>query len=522
MIRRFPLATRHYKHSSSSRTVPLVGLYLDPGDQVTRSVVLIGAVLLFIAGASGILVTEAFHQYSTLKWIITVAGPALIILLLLVKRPSAWAAGLVIFTVPIEPYVSTIHNQPVSILLVTLLLATLVVTIEGGGHSTGTGRKSALGTVTPWVALLLVIPTVLGASIPHEVLYFCLLVDLAWICTRVVALYPDGRLLVVLLFLGSAGAQSAFALIQYVTGHQFNLYGGAGSASYSAQNYFFNYGSAARTTGTFFDPISLGNVLAMALPLALLVLLRGELRTRYRGFAGLIALLLIGGMAVSLSRASWMAAVAGILCIAAFSRGHQRRRAFVLSGSLIVAALLIASTLYGPAIEARFTSILDPTASTVRTASGDKAREVDWSFALHIFTENPIFGVGIGNLALQFEASVPGSSAGSHASDVYLQYLAEGGVCGGAVLLLLAGGISVDLFRSRRTDWLYPGLVGSFVGVSITWVTDYTVRYYAVAGCLAVLVGLAASSSHRPGKNVLDVPTGPSVPSGLSLPAMAE
>jgi len=498
MTERSQAATCRYVHSGSRRIKPRI---MAPGIEVHDvlwALFLTGAALLFTVGASGILATKLFHQYSTLKWAITLGGPVLIILLLTVRRPAAWAAGIVILTVPIEPYVTTVSNQPISILFVTSLLATVVVTIEGGVKANRSGKKPMLAGVVPWIALLLVLPSVLGTGFDHEVLYLCLLVDIAWICARVVALYPDGRSMLVIVFVGSAAAQATLALVQHVTGQQYSLYGGAGTVSYSAHSYFYDYGSAARTTGTFFDPISLGNVLAMALPLAMLLALRRDSRTGHRWFAGLSALLIVGGLAVSLSRASWMGAIAGVLCISLFSQGDQRRRAIACSAVFIVGVLLVVSAWYGPAISSRFASILHPTASTVRTASGDKTRQVDWNFALKTFEENPILGVGIGNLAAQYQELVSGSGAGTHASDVYLQYLAEGGIFGGAALLLLAGAVWVDLFRARRTDWLYPGLAGAFVSVGITWVTDFTVRYYAVAGCLAILIGLAASGCSRP------------------------
>ncbi|HXN58930.1 MAG TPA: O-antigen ligase family protein [Acidimicrobiales bacterium] len=453
------------------------------------------ALLGLLAGTSGFLTPKIFHQVSTLKWAIIAGGPLLLILLLTVRRPSLWATGLVILTIPIEPYVMTIHGQPVSILFVTALQATVVVTIEGGLRHTQ--RRSTLGAVSPWIALLLIIPTILGASVIHELLCVLMFVDVAWICTRVAFLYADGREVIVLVFIGLAGVQSLLALSEYISGHSINLYGGAGTPTYSTQDYFFTFGTNIRTTGTFFDPISLGNVLAMALPLALLVLLRRDSRTAYRWFAGAMALLVIGGLTVSLSRASWIGACAGVLCVAFFSRGVLRRRAFGLAATLLLGSLIIGSTLYGPALAARFDSIFHPTASTVRTAPGDKLREQDWNVSFGVFEQNPITGVGFGRLVAHLEAEIPGTDSSSQAQNTYLQYLAEGGVIGGAALLLLGAAVSNDLYRSRRTDWLYPGLVGSFVSVAIAWVTDYTVQYYAVAGCLAVAVGLAASSSYR-------------------------
>ncbi len=465
-----------------------------------RFALMVAGTTAFVVGASGLDTTAVFHQYSILKWAILVAAPFLVILLLTVERPSAWAMGLVALAIPIEPYVATIHGQPISVLLLTLVVATIVVEIEGGGRRRSVSRAAALIRILPYALVLLLVPAALGLHPVHELLYVLAFVDIAWLCARVAVLYPDGRLLVVLFFVGSAGLQALLALAQYATGHAFNLYGGAGSATYSAQGYFFNYGTSARTTGTFFDPISLGNVLAMALPLALLLVLRVELPRRIRLVAATISIALIGGLAVSLSRASWIAAGVGVVGVAIFSRGDQRRRGALLAGVLIVGALSAAAALYGPAITSRFSSILHPTASNVRTAASDRGREQDWAAALGVFKANPITGVGFGNLVPKLEATVPGNGPSSHAQNTYLQYMAEGGVFGAGVLLLLIGGLSADLYRTRATDWLHPGLVGAFLGVAVTWVTDFTVRYYSVAGFLAVLVGLTASAAASIGR----------------------
>ncbi len=471
-----------------------------PADLPRVALSIVG-VTAFLLGASGVDTTEVFHQYSTLKWALLVAGPLLVIVLLTVERPSAWAMGLVLVAIPVEPYVATVHQQPISVLLVALVMATAVVEIEDGGRRHSPSRSPALVRVLPYAMVLLLVPVVLGVQPLHEVLYVLAFLDIAWLCGKVGGLYPDGRLLVVLFFVGSASLQALVALAQYVTGNAFNLYAGAGSATYSAQSYFFNYGKAARTTGTFFDPISLGNVLAMALPLALLLVLRSQLPNRVRLGAAAAGVILVGGLAVSLSRASWIAAAVGVIAVALFSHGDQRRRGAMLVAVFIVGTLLAASALYGPAIATRFTSILHPTASNVQTAPGDRTREELWTTSLGVFESNPITGVGFGNLVERLEATVPGSGPSSQAQSTYLQYMAEGGVFGAGVLLLFIGGVFTDLYRTRRTDWLYPGLVGASLGVAVTWVTDVTVRYYAVAGCLAILVGLivsAQTTGYRP------------------------
>ena len=477
--------------------VPMEFEHRIHGRGVAWATAMLVAFALCLAGASGVLVSGLFHQYTTLKWALTIVGPLFLVLLLTVRRPSMWSVGLVVLSVPVAPYVMTVGSQPVSILTVTAVVATVVITVEGGVR-TGRRTPSSLSRVAPWIILLLALPTVVGGSAGHEILYLMLVVDIAWMCTRVADLYPDGRPGIVLIFLGTAGAQAALALVQHATGRQFNLYGGAGNATFSSSHYFFNYGAAARTTGTFFDPISLGNVLAMAIPLALLVVIRSDLDRSHRWFAGAMGALMLGGLTVSLSRASWLGAIAGVIAVCCFSRGGQRRRAVVLSATLMVLAIVLASALYGPALTARVDSILHPTAANVRTAPGDRARQAAWSFAATTFEHAPLAGVGIGKLAADYEQHVVGSDASTHASDVYLQYLAEAGLLGGAALVLLATGVASDLYRARRNDLLLPGLAGAFISVAITWVTDYTVRYYAVAGCLALLLGLAESAGTAP------------------------
>ena len=146
---------------------------------------LAGSLLLLIGAVSGLLTGKIFHQYSTIKWATLAAAPLLVAFLLTVRRPSLWAAGLVIITLPIEPYVATIHAQPLSVVVLTLAVATFVVTIEGGVRRQSNAATPALVRVVPWILVALVVPTVFGTSWQHVVLYVALFVDVAWICARV-------------------------------------------------------------------------------------------------------------------------------------------------------------------------------------------------------------------------------------------------------------------------------------------------------------------------------------------------
>ncbi len=449
--------------------------------------------LLAIAGCAGILAHSAFLQFSVLKWALTIGGPLVVLLLLFSRRPGLWACGLMILVIPVAPFVASVGTFQISVLFAATALATVTVMLEGAVRSPSAGPLPALVVVTPLLIACSLVPIFRGDLVTHQLLYLALFVDIVWICLRTAANYPEGRTVITLAFIGMAALQGSAAVYEYVTGHRIDLYGGAGQATYAAQSYFFEYGHSARTSGTFFDPISLGNVLAMALPLALVLVLR-RAEVPWVRVACLISLVpILAGIVVALSRASWIAATLAVLCVVLFSRGSQRLRALVLVVAVGVAAVVTVQSVYGPLVTTRFASIFHPTAAGVSTAKGDTIRQEQWHEAERLFSSNVVGGVGFGNLAPDFEAKIAGLDSTTHAQNVYLQYLAEGGLFGGAVLVLLAGGVVVDLRRGRRRDPLYPGLVGASVGVAATWVTDYTVRYFAVAGCFAVLLGLIAS-----------------------------
>lgn len=450
--------------------------------------------LLIVAGAAGVLAHEAFLQFSVLKWAITVGGPLLVLLLLFSRVPGLWATAIMILVIPIAPFVSSVGKFEISVLFAMAALATITLMCEGALRAPSSQRLPALVVVTPLVAACFLVPTFRGNEVTHQLLYLALFVDVGWVCLRAASTYGQGRLVVACAFVSMAGLQGLAAVYEYVTGSRINLYGGAGTATYQAQSYFFDYGSNIRTTGTFFDPISLGNVLIMALPIALVLMLRRQEASVVR-LLGLASAVLMGaGIVVSLSRASWIAAALEVVCIILFSRGRDRGRALIFAGVMAITVAATIQALYGPVITERFNSIFHPTSSTVITAKGDHLRQMQWAEAERLFEQNKVGGIGFGNLPERFDETIPGLNNTTDAQSVYLQYLAEGGLFGGAVLVLLGGAAIIDVRRGKGRDPLYAGLMAALAGVAVTWVTDYTVRYYAVAGCLAVLLGLVATS----------------------------
>src|ERR1051325_5254836 len=97
------------------------------GGTAIRAVVLLGAVALTIAAASGLVVDKAFESPSTAKYLVTVAGPLAVALLALARHPLR---ALVVVTILLAPFnfVGTFADVEISPTLL-LLLAGLVLTV---------------------------------------------------------------------------------------------------------------------------------------------------------------------------------------------------------------------------------------------------------------------------------------------------------------------------------------------------------------------------------------------------------
>jgi O-antigen ligase len=447
--------------------------------------------VVFAAAASGLLVRSAFAQVSGLKYLITVGGVLLVLLLVVKLRPSLIAIALLVLAAPFAPYVVTLHGQAISLLFATVTVALLLISIEGPVVNFGSHYPSALGRATPWILVLLSLPALLSRRPLPELTYLVTPVIIGFLVRRVSLLHPSGSDWVAWAVVASAGLQAAFAVFQRVTGHATNLYS-QGTASYSS-NYFYSYGSAARTTGAFFDPISLGNFLAIALPFAVLFAIRQQSGPARRVLSGGFVVLITAGLGVSLSRASWIGATVACVAVVLASRGGQRRRALQFVGTLLVLVAALSVTLYGPTIRARFDSIGHPT--TANSTGDTNEQRIDvWRSALTVFYDHPLLGVGLGNFTPYLETTLPAIPASGDAQSVYLQYLAEAGVLGGGALCLLIAAAVKDLGARSRLHHLRPALIGSAAAVAVVWATDVTVNYAAVEAGVSILLGLIAAA----------------------------
>jgi O-antigen ligase len=447
-----------------------------------------------VMGAAGITEAHVFHQASTLKYAVTIVGPLVLVALLLVGSPLALLTTVLIVAAPFAGFAMTLQGEHVPLLAPIILCAGIAAGFSKGRLT----HRSALFSASVLFLLLLIVGVVESPAVTDVVATLTSLLAAAYFASRL-ARTEGGLVTLAWAFLASAVIQAAITVWESKTGHRLNLYGTAGSQTFGP-GYFFNYGNArVRPPGAFYDPDSLGNVLAIALPLGVGLLIHYVTRRRWREvvIAGVGLTFVVIALEITLSRMSWIGATVGLIVILALVPQVGRR---VLPLLAIIAIALVGIGVFGgqsTTIE-RLDSITHPLNET-GTGNGDVIRVAAWRSALSIAGQHLLTGVGLQNVAnLTAEKfQLGGTSAqGGNAQSVYLQLLAEGGVpalCGLIVVLLA---LRRDLVRVIRADRIWgAALAGACAAMLLVWLTDVTIRYSGVAVLMGVLFGMVAGRS---------------------------
>jgi hypothetical protein len=447
-----------------------------------------------VVGAAGITEEHVFHQASWLKYAVTIVGPLVLAALVVVGNPLALLTALLIVAAPFAGFSMTLQGIHVPLLAPIILCAGAVAAVSEGGVAR---HRSALLSASVLFLILLILPVAESPSRTDVVATLISLFAAAYFASRL-ARTEHGFVMLAWAFVASAGFQAAIAVWESETGHRLNLYGAAGSQTLGP-SYFFNYGSQARPPGAFYDPDSLGNVLAITLPINVGLGVHYAMRRRWREVAIAVAALALIGVAleITLSRMSWIGAAVGLIVIIVLVPQVRWRALPVLA---VAAITLIGLGVFGQQSTTiqRLSSITHPLNET-GTANGDVVRVELWRDALDIAEQHPVAGVGLGEVAnlLSARLEVAGTSAqGGNAQSVYLQLLAEGGllaVCGLTAVLLA---VTRDLMRTIRAERLWGAvLAGASAAMLICWLTDVTIRYSGVAVLMGVLFGMVAGRS---------------------------
>src|ERR1700677_1530619 len=419
-----------------------------------------------LLGACGATEGAMFAAPSLLKYSLTVAAPIAGLFLLTMKHPLRLAVALTIVCIPFGGAKATLGGEQVSLLTVMLALSVVVAVLSGPVPSS----ISSVGVAGAAAVALLVGPGLVGADSGGAVVIGAMVL-VAWLFSRVAREGENAVLTIYWAVALAALVQAVMAIYEFKTNHHVNLYGSAGSAQTETAAFGTSAGHAGelhsthRPTGSLYDPISLGNVLAMSCPVIVLLAcrLRGLVARVLLAGLGVVVLL---GLVLSFSRFSWIGAGAGTL-IACLLLPRARERigslAAVLAVLILSASLALATV--GPALVSRFESIATPTEASNRiTAHGDQEREATWHDDITIFVDHPLDGAGLNRIGNGLAQYLPKVGEGTNGQNTYLQIAAEGGLLGLVALLLVVGSTGHALARGlQRSRALTAAAVGSGV-----------------------------------------------------------
>jgi hypothetical protein len=248
-------------------------------------------------------------------------------------------------------------------------------------------------------------------------------------------------------------------------------------------------GDHLRARATFPHPIALGTFLAMAMPLALgMVLATRGLRRVAVGAGGI---LMVAGLAVTLSRAPWLGALVGLMAFAVLSGAWRRWKP--IAAAIVVSAVLVASPLGMPVREAA--------AGLVRPQTTQERFVVQ----VRVDLARQIGGDGIRRLVSSsldpadrpaFPAVIQGRQVdlGQSIDNTYVRELAQTGLLGLLIMVALLIGVNVETIRGALRErgslrYLGSGLAAAQLVVLLVGLTVGTISFSQVGTAFWLVAG---------------------------------
>jgi len=288
---------------------------------------------------------------------------------------------------------------------------------------------------------------------------------------------------------------SAYAIVQFTQNSQKVLW------ETQPLVYYKRYG------GTFVNPNHLAAFLLMLMPLALSHAFLGRGGVVQRIIAGYAALMMLGAIAVTMSRGGWLGAAAAI---ATFSLWLLRRPQYRIPTAALMAVLCVGSITFllkSEKARARIDAL---------TASGKKDsglfRAWIWKPAVQMWSDHRWQGVGPGQFDTRFPAYRTPTTPLSpqHVHNEYLELLVEYGVAGAVIVGFGLAAFGYGLYRtsrhvergssdlgvkqSNRTAF-FAGSVAGLSGLGVHCLFDFNLHIPAIAVTASVLAGILISNT---------------------------
>jgi O-antigen ligase len=263
-----------------------------------------------------------------------------------------------------------------------------------------------------------------------------------------------------------------------------------------------------RGSGTYICPNHLGGFLEMLVPLGLAYTLASRLNHVLKIFVGYASLVILGGIAVTVSRGSWISTVLALLLffvILSFQRTHRLAAFLALVFIIGGGAFLIPKSHF-------FHQRAKQLVNTQTGQIDDDTRFDLWGAAIRIWRENPWWGVGPAHFDRRFRNFRPEAIQlqPDRAHNDILNTLADWGIVGATLvvftLLLLGLGVvktwsavrvtQRDIGERKRSN-KFAFVLGASIGlVAILIHSAVDFNMHIPANAIVFVALLALLSSH--------------------------
>ncbi len=260
-----------------------------------------------------------------------------------------------------------------------------------------------------------------------------------------------------------------------------------------------------RGSGTFINPNHFAGFLGMLLPVCLAAVLTGRISQPMRILLGYSALLLLGGVAVSMSRGGWIASTLMLMTLIGVLGW---RKQFRLRGIMVAGIAFGVLCLFF--VTSEFAQIRVGGANKPGTMEHVGSRTQLWGAATAVWQEEKLLGVGPGHFDHRFPAHRPErlQSRPVRVHNDYLNTLVDWGLVGmlltGLMLGTMVSGIIKSWKYSQRTSSDLSAktsnraafVLGSTVGlgsIALHSFVDFNLHIPSNAMLAATLAGLLAA-----------------------------
>ncbi|MBJ7457933.1 MAG: O-antigen ligase family protein [Thermoleophilaceae bacterium] len=248
-------------------------------------------------------------------------------------------------------------------------------------------------------------------------------------------------------------------------------------------------------------------VLAAVASLVVILAVRAEpavvLGTGSEGAMSIV--LVLAAVSTALGLVAWLVARAGLERQLRMERTRGRRLGFVAVIVAVVVLVALASVFGGRAYDQFIGKdvVVTTTSSDARLAQLNGNRHNLWDSAWDAFTAHPITGTGPGTFEFWWSRNGSNGEFVRDVHNVFLEALAETGVVGLALLLMLIGGLFWSAWRPRAqlsdgrsgAVGIHAGLIAVFVVFVAQAAFDWMWESTAITVFALVAVAAAAASA---------------------------